>query len=355
MDPTTLIPAADPIMVEWGWFQGLLSLTFVLHILLVNVAVGTAAVALANTWCRHECTVPVGKAVSTKLPTVIALTVNFGVAPLLFLQTLYGQFFYVSDILMGWYWLAVPFLIMFAYYMAYLYDFSFDLLGSLRGLVIALGLVAMLTVAFLFTNNLTMMATPERWALYFTDADGIFLNWGEPTLIPRSLHFILASLAVGGLATALYYDRAPGNAEPLADWHVERGMKWFFRCTLLQVLTGLWFLMGLPHDAMMQLMGESGIGTALFLASLMGALMCLHAGFFKQPRAAAFYLVCTVVFMSGVREIVRMATMEPYFQASDLEVLAQYSPMIMFGVTLVFGLCVVAYVLNLARKALREG
>ena len=355
MDPSTLIPAADPILVEWGWFQGLLSLTFLLHILLVNVALGTAVVALANTWCSHECTEPVGKAVSTKLPTVIALTVNFGVAPLLFLQTLYGHFFYVSDILMGWYWLAVPFLIMLAYYMAYLYDFSFDMLGSLRGLVVGLCVAIILLVAFLFTNNMSMMTTPERWLGYFTEPDGIYLNWGEPTLYPRYLHFVLASLAVGGLVTALHYDREPHRAEPLAEWHVERGMKWFFRCTLAQLVVGPWWLLGLPRDAMLQLMGGSGIGTALFLAALLGALMCLHAGFFKQPRAAAFYLVCTVAFMSGVREVVRMATMEPYFKASDLKVLGQYSPMVMFGAALVLGLCILAYVLVQTRKALREG
>ena len=50
-----------------------------------------------------------------------------------------------------------------------------------------------------------------------------------------------------------------------------------------------------------------------------------------------------------------MATMEPYFKASDPEVLGQYSPMVMFGATLVLGLGILAYVLVQTRKALKEG
>lgn len=353
MDPATLIPRADPLMMEWGWFQGLLNLTFLAHILLVNLALGLAVVAFSNTWCGQDCTDPVGKAVSTKLPTIIALTVNFGVAPLLFLQTLYGHFFYVSDILMGWYWLSVPFLIIVAYYMAYLYDFSFASLGSFRGPVIGLGVFCLLCVAFLFVNNLTMMNTPERWPLYF-ERDGIFLNWGEPTLVPRYLHFVLASLAVGGLATALYYSRASKAADPQAGWHAERGMKWFFRCTAAQIAAGVWFLLALPRDVMLQFMGGSGLGTALFLSSLLGAAMCLHAGWFRQPKAAAFYLVCTVAFMTGVREIARMAYTGAYYSPADLEVIPQYTPFVMFVLALALGAGIVTYVLRLAAKAGEE-
>ncbi len=41
------------------------------------------------------------------LPLVIAFAVNFGVAPLLFLQVLYGHFIYTSSILMGIFWISI--------------------------------------------------------------------------------------------------------------------------------------------------------------------------------------------------------------------------------------------------------
>ncbi|BBD08869.1 hypothetical protein [Desulfovibrio ferrophilus] len=355
MDPTLLVPIPDPIQVPWGWFQGLLSLTFVVHILLVNIALGGALAALSATWCKHECTEPVGKDISVKLPTIIALAVNFGVAPLLFLQTLYGHLFYVSDILMGWWWLVVPFLIIVAYYAAYLFDFQFDGLGSLRGLVIGFCALILLLVGFLFSNNISLLGNPVQWPQYFTAEGGTFLNFGDPTLIPRYLHFVLASLAVGGLVTALHWQRPSKQAEPLAEWYVDQGMKWFFRGTVAQLVVGPWFLLGFGHDVILQFMGHSGLATALFLASLMGALMCLHAGFFKQPRQGAFYLVCTVATMTGVREFARIGTMDPYFKATSLEVTGQYSPMIMFVVALVVGLGLMAYILKLAAKARKEG
>lgn len=355
MDPTLLVPIPDPIQVPWGWFQGLLSLTFVAHILLVNIALGAALVALATTWCRHECTEPVGRDISVKLPTIIALAVNFGVAPLLFLQTLYGHMFYVSDILMGWWWLVVPFLLILAYYAAYLYDFKFDRLGSLRGLVAGFCAVVLLLVGFLFANNISLLGNPVQWPLYFTKPGGTFLNFGEATLIPRFLHFVLASVAVGGLAAALNWSRASKQAEPLADWYVDQGMKWFFRATLAQLLVGPWFLLGFEREVILQFMGRSAPATALFLAALLGALLCLHAGFYKQPKRGALYLVCTVAAMTGVREFARIGTMAPYFKASSLEVTGQYSPMVMFVTTLAVGLIIIAYILSLALKARKEG
>jgi len=355
MDPTLLMPTPDPVQVPWGWFQGLLSLTFVAHILLVNIALGGALVALCSTWCRQECTEPVGRDISEKLPTVIALAVNFGVAPLLFLQSLYGHLFYVSDILMGWWWLVVPFLIILAYYSAYLFDFKFDMLGSLRGLVVAICAALMLFIGFLFANNISLLGNPVQWPLYFTAPGGTFLNFGDATLIPRYLHFVLASVAVGGLVLALNWRRPSKQAEPLADWYVERGMKWFFWATLLQLAVGPWFLIGFPGEVILLFMGRDGLATAFFLTGMMGVLMCLHAGWFKQPGRAAFYLVCTVVAMTGVREFARIGTMDPYFQANQLQVTGQYSPMIMFVITLVVGLFIIGYILKLVAAAKKEG
>lgn len=355
MDATTLVPATGPYLVEWWVFQSFLSFGFFIHILLVNVIIGGAAVALVNTYCGQDCTEPVGREVSKKLPTLVALTVNFGVAPLLFLQALYGHFFYISDILMGWFWLSVPFLIMLAYYMAYIYDFKFDRLGSLRPMVIGLGLLCLLAVAFFFVNNISMFVTPERWKLFFGNDGGTLLNWHEPTLIPRYLHFILASLAVGGLVTALWWSTGSRAAEPLADWHVERGMKWFFRLTLLQFVIGPWLMLAMEREVMWMYLGHNGIHTGFFLAGVVGGLMCLHAGFFRQPRRAAFYLVSTVAFMVGVREMMRISYLKGFYRAWDIPVSGEYSPMLMFAVVLVLGVGMIIYVLKLAANAGKEG
>ena len=48
MDPARLIPAPDPLPVPWGWFQVLLLLTFVLHLLFMNTMLGTGIIALVS-------------------------------------------------------------------------------------------------------------------------------------------------------------------------------------------------------------------------------------------------------------------------------------------------------------------
>ena len=48
MDPALLLPSPDAIPVPWGWFQALLLFTFFCHILLMNVMLGTACIALAG-------------------------------------------------------------------------------------------------------------------------------------------------------------------------------------------------------------------------------------------------------------------------------------------------------------------
>lgn len=355
MDPMTLIPRPDPLMVEWGWFQALLSGTFFVHIVLVNIVLGSAAVAMVNTWCKQDCTYPVGHDIATKLPTAIALTVNFGVAPLLFLQTMYGHLFYVSDIIMGWYWLGVIALVIFAYYMAYLYDFNFELLGSLRGLTIGLSLAALIATAFMFTNNVTMMISPDRWDAWFANKAGNVLNWGDPTLIPRFLHFIAASFAVGGLVQALNWRRESKQAEPMADWYVERGMKWFFYGTAAQFILGPWFLLSMKPGVASQFFGPSAIGTPLMLTALTGAFFCLHAGFFAQPRRAAFYFLVTAAAMTGVREIARILYLKPYLSVQDIPVVEQTSPMVMFFIALAAGILIITYILRLAKKANAQG
>lgn len=354
MDPMTLIPSPGVHQVDWWIYQVLLSVGFFIHILLVNVMLGGAAVACSNTLCNESPSAPIGREISTKLPTVVAFTVNFGVAPLLFLQVLYGHIFYVSDILMGWYWLSVPFLIMISYYLAYIYDFKFDTLGSIKGLVAGLAALCMMVVAFFFVNNLTMFITPERWPLYFDQPDGTILNWGDPTLIPRYLHFILGSLGVGGLVTALMWRKKAKTGDVMASWYVDRGMKWFFRCTLAQFIVGPWLLLAMERRVMLQYMGHSGLATALFLAGLIGGFFCLHAGFFKQVKNATIYLLSTVAFMVGVREMMRIFYLEPYYSIQEVGMKGEYSPMIMFGIVLVVGLVAIAYILRLAARAGKE-
>ncbi len=130
MDPALLLPSPDAIPVPWGWFQALLLFTFFCHILLMNVMLGTACIALSGHFSRGGERGADSHRLAGVLPFTIAFAVNFGVAPLLFVQVLYGQFVYVSSILMARFWLAVIALLIASYSLAYLYKYRYDRLGA---------------------------------------------------------------------------------------------------------------------------------------------------------------------------------------------------------------------------------
>jgi hypothetical protein len=350
MDPSRLIPVPDPIPVPWGWFQFLLMLTFVLHLLFMNTMLGTGIIAVFYHLKRPETEPTPAKDISRQLPYTIAFTVNMGVAPLLFMQVIYGHFFYVSSVLMAVYWMSVIGLLIIAYYSAYIYDFKYEALGASRALFICTTVLILLFIGFLFTNNLTLMLHPETWNAYFETRGGTLLNLSDSTLIPRYLHFVTASIAVGGLFIAVQagFDRRKTDEERGA--RINAGMGWFSYATVAQIIVGLWFLMALPTEIMLLFMGKSLSATMIFLAGLAGTLFSLVFGFRKRPVPAAISVMATVVFMVLMRDLVRRAYLDPYFSVSSLKVIPQYSPLVLFLCSLVIGLAVVWFILKSALK-----
>ena len=98
----SIIPTADTIPVHWLWFQVLLIVTFFIHMILMNFLLGGS---LLTAW--DLLTGKVEKKASGSIPTLVALTVNFGVPPLLFVQVLYGHLFYSSSVMLAVPWILV--------------------------------------------------------------------------------------------------------------------------------------------------------------------------------------------------------------------------------------------------------
>jgi hypothetical protein len=92
-----------------------------------------------------------------------------------------------------------------------------------------------------------------------------------------AVHVVLASLAVASMLLIVFALRKlrrgeDGEATKLARW----GSRWALVPSLLQLPVGLWTLVGLPADAQSRLMGDSMMGTVLFVAALAAALWLLH-------------------------------------------------------------------------------
>ena len=345
-----LIPATDSIPVAWGYLQFLLLLTFALHLLLMNCLVGSTAMAFFGHLRRDDAGHRLAGELAKILPLLVALTVNFGVAPLLFSQVLYGQFLYVSSILIGVFWLAVVPMLIVAYGSCYIYDFGFSKLRR-KGLVfLGLAFVIFLCIGFVYSNNMTLMLTPTRWAAYFKDSAGTLLNLGEPSLFPRYLHFIIGGIGIGGLFVWSLGRVKTSWDDDVRNLAMGWGRKWFLSATIVSMLFGIVFLFVLPKDVVKLFMGGNQLASATFGVSLLLSLLVVWTAWTWRLRLTLIITVPLVYLMSFLRAYVRYGFLKTDFTFDMLKVFPQYEPMYVFFGTLVIGLLTIGWMIWAVRK-----
>lgn len=352
MNPAALIPTPDTLQVPWGWFQVLLLLTLFLHIVLMNVMLGSAVIALVNLFRNGGDASPPIRGISRRLPFAIAFTVNFGVAPLLFVQVLYGHFLYTSSVLMANFWMMVIPLLIIGYYLAYILDYRFDALHTGRVLLSGLVVAALMAVAFLMTTNFTLLQHPESWTRYFGRSGGLLLNLGDPTLFPRYLHFMIAAIAVGGLGQALLADHRLRRGDQSAAAAVNTGCRWFAMATIINYGIGFWFFGTLPREVRDL---TTPVGKAIAVLLLTGVILGALAVIFSlrgRVRLALAAELPAVFVMILIRNLVRAGYLHPYFSMDELKVVPQYSPLLLFLCVFAAGLVLIGWMLKIAWQAM---
>ena len=348
-----LIPSPDTISVAWGWFQGLLMLVFPLHLLLMNAMLGSTAIALYARIKGGETDIRLSHELAKVLPFLVAFAINLGVAALLFIQVLYGHFLYTSSVLMAVFWLGVPLFLIIAYYAIYLYDFRFASLGRGGTLLMVLALAIFLTIAFFFTNNMTLMLEPGQWSAYFRNPGGTILNADSSVIWPRYLHLIIGGLAVGGLFVAVF-GRFKGQRDPqLGARALELGMNLFTILTFAQIVIGFWFLASLSRPVMLLFMGGDMTATALLAIGLLLAVAALATGIRRNIILSASLTVPLVFVMTFLRDAVRSGYLKPFFTPDMLRVVPQYTPLLMFILTLIGGIATIIWMLRKTIKLYR--
>ena len=329
MDIAALIPTPDAIPVHWLWLQLFLTSTTFLHLVAMNLMLGSAFIALATPPGLAGSMVALRRDIGRTLPYTIAATINLGVAPLLFLQVLYGQFFYTSTVLMAAYWLAIVALLFGGYLAAYLFTLRHETLGQGR-LYIGTTVALLALVGFLFTNNLSLMQLPTSWPAWFNSRSGLLLNLSDPALLPRYLHFMASAVAVGGLGIALFYEikKRRGNASD-ETWRV-RGCNWFSYASLINFPIGFWFLGVIPVSTYNGATWSGRLFVLLLAATIFGIAKAIIAAMRYRVLPAAVWAMTTVFFMTIARDLLRVEYLKPWFALSKLPVQPQYSPLLVF-------------------------
>ncbi|MBN2670810.1 MAG: hypothetical protein JXX29_04015 [Deltaproteobacteria bacterium] len=356
MNTQSLIPTPDTIPAPWWIFFGLGLVMFLLHILIINTLVGSSLIIAAKRLFGRnadlESTLTENLAVKTM--TLFSFGINSGVAALLFLQVIYGHFMYASSVLMAVYWILVIPLLIIAYYGGYIYIRKHQHSPRLAGASIIVTALILLYIAFAFVNNLSLMAAPHYWRAYFDNRGGTILNTSDPTLLPRYLHFAVASISVAGLFLAWIHDRnakrTSENKASAAPIGVRTGLRIFAVSTLIQAAVGVWYLLALPKPIMMSFMGKSVVSTAILSVGILLFLGAVFMAFKGKLKATLLHFLPLMLVMVIHRANLRSLQLEEYFSLTSLEEKAQYDVLALFLLVLLLGIAAIIYMIRLVQK-----
>jgi hypothetical protein len=329
MDIATLIPTPDAIPVHWLWLQLFLTATTFLHLVAMNLMLGTGFIALLTPPGASAGGVSLRRDIGRTLPFTIAAAINLGVAPLLFLQVLYGQFFYTSTVLMAGYWLAIVAMLVAAYSAAYLFTLRYETLGQSQ-LYLGAAVTLFALIGFLFSNNLSLMQLPATWPTWFTSRSGWILNLRDTALIPRYLHFLASAVAVGGLGIALFYEIKKRQGDDSGEPWRRRGCNWFSYASLVNFPIGFWFLAFIPAATYDGATWSGRLFMLLLITTILAIAKAIIAALRYLVLPATLWGMTAVFCMTLARDLLRVAYLKPWFSLPDLPVQPQYTPLLVF-------------------------
>ena len=250
---------------------------FLLHILFVNLMLGGALLTLLFEirGLRRPSLDAFAKEIAATVTVNKSIAVVLGVGPLLVINALYGLWFYSANALTGIAWISIVPLVSCAFLLLYAHKYSWDALAERKGLHLVLGgagALLLLAVPLIFLANINLMLFPSRWL----EVRGFLSALALPNVLPRFLHFVLASVAVSSLALAGWFCRRNYPFEErfpdLDRCEIRRELlSTAFGATLLQLVAGPLVLATLPSDGfswwmVLNLGGGVAFGiTALFL------------------------------------------------------------------------------------------
>lgn len=343
--PSNLIPALDPAPLPGPpWlFHVLWVLTFLIHLLFVNTVLGGSLLAaLAG---RGK---PGARETQTFFVEInawaISLAITFGVAPLLFMQVLFGRFFYTATILIAWAWLGMLGFLILGYYLNYVAKFRLKA-GKDAGLVVLVEALCFVVIGGIQVAVNLLHLQPARWESITRQA---WAALGDPTFAPRYLHFLLAAVAMAGAVLAFVATRRAdkGGDREACQGMARYGIRAALFATVLQLVDGFWLLLALPEDVLKAFMrGGSSTMVPLTIGIVIGVFLLVVLAQITDPllqakkvRRVSELIVGAIVFMVVTRHQLRAFYLASSRADEHASIVVQWGPLALFLV--VFLLCV---------------
>ncbi len=358
---TDLIPALDAAGLPGPpWlFHFLLVFTFFLHLIFMNLTLGGTLMAFVANLRSGGRAADANSVLARRLMGVntyaISLAITTGVAPLLFVQVLYQQFFYTGTILLGWIWFYMLVLLMIGYYAAYLHK-------KFRGPWLGVSALTFFGIAMTHVAVHLIHVQPEKWAQYDLSALSVL---GDPTYWPRLLHFVLAAITFAALVAAWWAVRRAraGDDVELNTTIARTAWRWALWATVVQMVDGFILLGVLPKPVLLGVM-QGGLATLgpLTVSILLGIglLMMLARGSnpLESPGLVSGTLAAltlTIAVMTVTRHQVRVLYLEPATSQFQAVIVPQLGNFILFAVLLVIVLATVFWMIRRVLTSPAEG
>lgn len=326
MEP--FIPAASPLPLPAPgvFFWVLLVVTFWFHFVSVQLLLGTLIITIGEifTGKPHEQVMEGLK----RLPVIMAFVINLGIPPLLFLQLLYAQFFYTSSVIMGIPWISTVFLLIICYGCLYLARYE-----QREGRVpiwLSISLIAGLTIAYFFTNNVTWMLHPDTWQRAYQS------NPMGAHLYPETGHVLYR----------WFWALAPAVTVVTA-W-LRKSRAWCWLTVALGALGGWLFQQNLGAAA-------SSVSSLFIIDyALLGVLVLLLA---VRPvdlfyRLLGGWALVKLVIMVAIRDTIRRSVLAPLYRFEDAMVQTDWSVLVCFLLILLTGIYTLIWMYRRGKEGL---
>jgi hypothetical protein len=386
IDPKMLIDPTQAGVPAPFWFvQFFKALGFSLHAVPMNLWYAGLLVALWLHVRRGQEGRRFAGRLLRQMPVIVAVGVNLGIVPLLFIQLAYYKVFYPATILIAWSWLGIIVLLIPAYYAVYAYawglqDGAKDVAAWRKagGWIAALFFIC---IGFTFANGLSLMEHVQRWPALWNAhntagaATGTALNLGDPTLWPRWLLMFglaLGTTAVWVLVDAVWLTRgATDEAYQRWAWRFARRLYTFGM--LWAAAAGWWYVFrAWPPGLRDTMFGWPLIVLTIATAVAPGLpwLLMMTAGLCSAKRATgdcpdfrlgengtvpfstraivATIALCQfgVLALNAVsRQIVQNLNLQRFLDVSAQPTDVQWGPLAMFLIAFAIGLLVVGWMI----------
>lgn len=346
-------------------FIGLGVLTFALHILFVQLMLGTSVITIFGAFKDDTKWRRLAAAMLEISKVSVSVAIVIGVAPLLFVQVVYDPHWYTSNVLSAVWVIAFIVILIFAYWAMYAYYFmnskQKDKTKEPKGKVwMLVSLALMLVVGFIMHSLTSQILHPELWKEWYLQ-NGV-LDYSGSQLhaynLWRFAFFISMAIPVTGgmLVTYRRFKMVREDADhAYLNWAAGVGKTWIKVGSVISAALYVAWMMTIPETA-------GDFATSFW--GIIGGVMVLFYAIWAQVRLngeAMFcsYMALPMALVVGLivaisREMLRYGILDGFFGYDFMDykiVMDWYSTGLFFLTFAVVGGSVLAYFLTVAWQA----